>query len=106
MNETDKTSEILASLSRYIEKQEKLLEEENEALLEQAKREFQAATAERIMLFGKRGDTPVAEASQGRLKGLLSAVLLRGRKALRVLSRVLHRKKANATGHYKHAGIG
>jgi hypothetical protein len=38
-----------------------LLKEENEALLEQARREFQAATAERIMLFGKPGDTPVAE---------------------------------------------
>lgn len=104
MNETDKTSEILASLSKYIEKQEKLLEEENEALLEQGRREFQAAIAERKIHFGKPGDTSVAKASQGGMviKGLLSAVLLRGRKALRRLSRLLHRNKTKATVQYKH----
>lgn len=95
MNKTNETSEILASLREYVERQEKLIEEKNQALLEQGRKEFEGAIAERKELFGKPESQPVIKESKigPGLRSIVNNTLLVARRTGQRIMGVLCRKR-------------
>ena len=89
--EPDKVQQVLDSLNDYIERREKLLEEENQALLEKGKQEFEAAITEKVAAFEQSEIEPVKAPSKGAAArlGRLSTLY---RKTRGRLSRLLRRK--------------
>jgi hypothetical protein len=92
MNEMDKISEIVTSLNQYIEKQEKRVEEENIALLENGRKEFEAAIEERKELFEKsKGNSNNKSNIKQLIKGFSNNLSLKGQRLLGQLQRILRR---------------
>src|SRR5262249_31683090 len=77
MSRDNEISEILSSLNNYIEKQERLLEEKNSLLLEQGRKEFEAAIAERKARFEKATEEVLHKGRTIRKRRNLSSIVTR-----------------------------